>query len=77
MGRPGANRGEIMIPDLLLARRDIPGEDLLHSELKNLMYLTQQEIEEASGSRRDYLEGMLEAYSNIYRETYRISFARG
>lgn len=65
-----------MIPDLLLARKDIPGEDLLHGELKNLMYLTQQEIEEASGSRKDYLEGMLEAYSNIYRETYRISFAR-
>lgn len=65
-----------MIPEALLSRRDIPGEDLLHGELKNLMYNTQQDIEEASGDRRAYLEGMLEAYSIIYKETYRISLAR-
>ena len=65
-----------MIPEALLSRRDIPGEDLIHGELKNLMYNTQQDIEEASGDRRAYLEGMLEAYSIIYKETYRISLAR-
>ena len=65
-----------MIPEALLSRRDIPGEDLLHGELKSLMYNTQQEIEESTGIRRAYLEGMLEAYSLVYRETYRISLDR-
>lgn len=65
-----------MIPEALLSRRDIPGEDLIHGELKSLMYNTQQDIEEATGDRRAYLEGMLEAYSIIYKETYRISLAR-
>ena len=65
-----------MIPEALLSRRYIPGEDLIHGELKNLMYNTQQDIEEATGDRRAYLEGMLEAYSIIYKETYRISLAR-
>jgi hypothetical protein len=65
-----------MISEKLLANREIKDIDLLHGELKSLMYNTQQEIEESIGIRRAYLEGMLEAYSLIYRETYRISLDR-
>jgi hypothetical protein len=76
MGRPGDIGGSSMISEKLLANREIKDIDLLHGELKSLMYNTQQEIEESTGIRRAYLEGMLEAYSLIYRETYRISLDR-
>lgn len=64
------------------------GTDILHGELKNLMYEAEQEyleaqrIEEESGyddamdsMERKYWEGMSDAYTNIYTLTYQLAFA--
>jgi len=64
------------------------GLDVIHGHLKTLMleaeeqlYLSQQ-IEEESGEAMDsmnrtYCEGMLDAYTNLYKLTYDLSFAIG
>lgn len=64
------------------------GTDILHGELKNLMYIAEQEynecvaIEEANdysdameSMDRKYAEGLLDAYSNVYALTYQLAFA--
>ena len=64
------------------------GTDILHGELKNLMYQAEQELEEAQrieeendysdameSMERKYWEGMCDAYSHVYALTYALAFA--
>jgi len=52
------------------------GTDILHGELKNLMYDTENRLSGIEdGPARDYLEGVLDAYANVYQLTYQLSFA--
>lgn len=64
------------------------GVDIIHGELKILMLEAEQEYENAKKIEQDndysdsmesmerkYWEGMLEAYSHIYKMTYDLSFA--
>ena len=54
----------------------ISGTDILHGELKNLMYDTQTRLSGIEdGPARDYLEGVLDAYANVYQLTYQLAFA--
>lgn len=64
------------------------GTDILHGELKNLMYEAEQELIEAQrieeendysdameSMERKYWEGMCDAYANVYTLTYQLAFA--
>jgi hypothetical protein len=52
------------------------GTDILHGELKSLMYDTQTRLSGIEdGPARDYLEGVLDAYANVYQLTYQLAFA--
>ena len=64
------------------------GTDILHGELKNLMYQAEQEFLEAQrieeendyddameSMERKYWEGQMDALTNIYTLTYNLSFA--
>lgn len=64
------------------------GTDILHGELKNLMYEAEQELIEAQrieeendysdaleSMERKYWEGMCDAYSHVYGLTYALAFA--
>ena len=67
----------------------ISGLDIIHGELKNWMYETEQELNpllqqsEEIGSDEDYsdtvdrlwLSGYMEALADLYRLTYQLSFA--
>ena len=66
----------------------ISGIDIMHGELKILMLVAEQELanaqaiedetEEAMDSmERKYWEGVLDAYTELYRMTYDLSFAIG
>ena len=52
------------------------GTDILHGELKNLMYDTETHLSDIEdGPERDYLEGVLDAYATVYQLTYELAFA--
>ena len=64
------------------------GTDILHGELKNLMYEAEQELLEAQrieeendysdameSMERKYWEGQLDALTNVYTLTYDLAFA--
>jgi hypothetical protein len=53
------------------------GTDILHGELKNLMYDTEQRLANADGADPvyPYLEGMLNAFVEVYALTYQLAFA--
>jgi len=60
------------------------GTNILHGELKNLMYQTEQALAEYTDHddeeydqtvNRLHLEGMLDAYVEIYALTYQLAFA--
>ena len=60
------------------------GTDILHGELKNLMYQTEQALAEYTDHDdeqydqtvdRLHLEGMLDAYVEVYQLTYGLAFA--
>jgi hypothetical protein len=62
----------------------VSGTDILHGELKNLMYETEQALAEYTDHddeeydqtvNRLHLEGMLDAYVEIYALTYQLAFA--
>jgi hypothetical protein len=65
---------------------NIPGTDILHGELKNLIYEAEQELiraqeiedetEEAMDSmERKYWEGQIDGLSHVYALTYALAFA--
>ena len=52
------------------------GTDILHGELKNLMYEAETELSEAlRGEQYEYLEGRLHAFVEVYALTYQLAFA--
>ena len=60
------------------------GTDILHGELKNLMYQTEQALAEYTDHENEqydqtvdrlHLEGMLDAYVEVYQLTYQLAFA--
>lgn len=60
------------------------GTDILHGELKNLMYETEQALAEYIDPENEeydqtvdrlHLEGALDAYTDIYALTYQLAFA--
>jgi hypothetical protein len=61
----------------LAVNMGVSGTDILHGELKNLMYETEQRLDNADGADPvyPYLQGMLDAYVDIYALTYQLSFA--
>jgi len=61
----------------LAVKMRVSGLDILHGELKNLMYETEQRLANADGADPvyPYLEGMLDAYVDVYALTYQLSFA--
>jgi hypothetical protein len=62
----------------------VSGTDILHGELKNLMYQTEQALAEYTDHDNEqydqtvdrlHLEGMLDAYVEVYKLTYDLAFA--
>jgi chemotaxis protein CheY-P-specific phosphatase CheC len=64
----------------------VPGLDIMHGELKNLMYEAELELEQAqrienesgeaiNSMERTYAEGFLDALVHLYKLTYDLSFA--
>jgi hypothetical protein len=60
------------------------GTDILHGELKNLMYETEQSLAEYTDHDNEqydqtvdrlHLEGKLDAYAKVYELTYQLAFA--
>ena len=52
------------------------GTDILHGELKNLMLDTETRLSGIDdGPAKDYLEGVLDAYVEVYQLTYQLAFA--
>ena len=52
------------------------GTDILHGELKNLMLDTETRLSGIEdGPAKDYLEGVLDAYVEVYALTYQLAFA--
>ena len=55
------------------------GTDILHGELKNLMYEAERELENVSELQDQptyrYLTGLLDAYATVYQLTYELAFA--
>jgi hypothetical protein len=60
------------------------GTDILHGELKNLMYETEKALAKYTDHDNEeydqtvdrlHLEGMLDAYVEIYALTYQLAFA--
>jgi hypothetical protein len=81
---------ETKLPERLQLAVDmrVSGLDIMHGELKNLMYEAEIEleeatrVEEASGKAidsmaRTYAEGQLDALVYLYNLTYQLSFAIG
>ena len=54
-----------------------PGTDILHGELKNLMYETERDMDplDKTDNELEYLQGRLTALSDVYQLTYLLSFA--
>jgi hypothetical protein len=62
-----------------LVGRNISGLDIIHGELKNLMYEVEQDLENAlpAQSNVSFLKGKLESYAELYELTYDIYFQGG
>jgi hypothetical protein len=78
----------IELPDRLQRLVDLgeSGTDILHGELKNLMYEAEQELQNAQAvedeteeaidsMERKYWEGQLDGLSHVYALTYQLAFA--
>jgi hypothetical protein len=60
----------------LAVNMGVSGTDILHGELKNLMLDTETRLSGIDdGPAKDYLEGVLDAYVEVYQLTYDLSFA--
>jgi len=52
------------------------GTDIMHGELKNLMYNCETKLSEAlRGEGYEYLQGRLDAFVEVYALTYQLAFA--
>ena len=57
-----------------------PGTDILHGELKNLMYEAEQQLDLVKDGNyfeesQEWLEGYLDALGTVYQLTYELAFA--
>ena len=68
----------------LAVKMRVSGLDIMHGDLKNLMYETEQYLAEYTDHDNEeydqtvdrlHLEGMLDAYVELYQLTYDLSFA--
>ena len=83
------NREDIGLPPHLqrMVNADVPGIDIMHGELKNLMLIAEQNWEAAKNGdpleedeydeSDDYHQGYLDALTVVYKLTYDLSFAIG
>jgi hypothetical protein len=84
------NAEDIGLPPHLqrMVNAGVPGLDIMHGELKNLMLIAEQElaeaieVEEESGEAMDSMdrtrcEGALDTLVQLYQLTYELSFAIG
>ena len=84
------NAEDIGLPPHLqrMVNAGVPGLDIMHGELKNLMLIAEQElaeaieVEEESGEAMDSMdrtrcEGALDTLVSLYQLTYDLSFAIG
>jgi len=84
------NSEDIGLPPHLqrMVNAGVPGLDIMHGELKNLMLIAEQElaeaieVEEESGEAMDSMdrtrcEGALDTLVQLYQLTYELSFAIG
>ena len=86
------NAEDIGLPPHLqrMVNAGVTGLDIMHGELKNLMYIAEKEFEETvrieedndysdamESMDRKYAEGVLDAYAQLYKLTYDLSFAIG
>lgn len=86
------NSEDIGLPPHLqrMVNAGVSGLDIMHGELKNLMYIAEKEFEETvrieeendysdamESMDRKYAEGVLDAYAQLYKLTYDLSFAIG
>jgi hypothetical protein len=57
----------------------VSGTDIIHGELKNLMYEAELELGNVSELQDQpayrYLTGLLDAYATVYQLTYELAFA--
>ena len=54
------------------------GTNILHGELKNLMYECERKLERCDqDDEREWLDGYMEALTEIYGLTYQLAFAIG
>jgi len=62
-----------------LVSMNISGLDIIHGELKNLMYETEQDMIDIdiNDPVYKYMEGLLDAYVKVYNLTYDIYFQGG
>ena len=69
---------ETHLPERLQKLIDLgeSGTDIMHGELKNLMLACEDEIiMDNTIERQSYLNGMLDAYTHVYKLTYQLAFA--
>ena len=57
----------------------LAGTDIIHGELKNLMYELEKELDNLSPLQDEpaykYITGQLDAYATVYQLTYDLAFA--
>lgn len=84
------NEEDIGLPPHLqrMVNARVSGLDIMHGELKNLMLIAEQNLQEAQAREdeteeamdsmdRTYAEGYLDALTGLYQLTYQLSFAIG
>ena len=84
------NAEDIGLPPHLqrMVNAGVPGLDIMHGELKNLMLIAEQELAEAQevedeseeamdSMERKYCEGFLDSLVALYNLTYQLSFQIG
>jgi hypothetical protein len=61
----------------LAVKMRVSGLDIMHGELKNLMLEAEQKLERATSHADEYewLEGYMQALTDMYKLTYDLSFA--
>ena len=84
------NQEDIGLPPHLqrMVNAGVSGLDIMHGELKNMMLVAEQELEDAQGyeseteeamdsMERTRCEGVLDTLVDLYNLTYQLSFAIG
>jgi len=60
----------------LAVKMRVSGLDIMHGELKNLMLEAEQKLERCDqDDEREWLDGYMQALTDMYKLTYDLSFA--